>query len=104
MGWRTDWLYQLIFAEITRLWSRAQRQGTEGRYGPPPEFLRIREYDGADWELPGCLGPVVRAWAYRGTDFAICPLIEDEPKQSRVPGCMFYSRGTVGFHVRPDRR
>ena len=43
MGWQSDWLYRLIFDEVTKLWSQAQQEGA-GRFGPAPDRFYIQQY------------------------------------------------------------
>ena len=45
MGPNTNWLYQLIFDEVSRLWELVLEQGSTDRFGPPPGYLLILELD-----------------------------------------------------------
>ena len=40
MGWQSDWLYNLIFDEVERIWKRALRDG-RGQFGPAPTVFVI---------------------------------------------------------------
>jgi hypothetical protein len=61
MGWQSDWLYQLIFDEVEKVWKRAKKEG-EGRFGPAPVDLLISEMLEADWEESRCRGNAHRQW------------------------------------------
>lgn len=103
MGWRTDWLYRLVFAEVARVWARAQKEG-EGRYGPPPDFLLIQQRADADWDQAQCLGPVLREWMYGGADFEPRSPMDADAVPPATRRGMFYDRGCVQFHITADRK
>jgi hypothetical protein len=73
MGWQTDWLYRLIFAEASRLWDVAREQRASDLFGPPPGYFLLREHAGADWSEPYSVGAVLREWRYSGATFEACP-------------------------------
>jgi hypothetical protein len=105
MGWRTDWLYQLIFDEVARIWSRAVKDGiTFPNSGPPPDYLLIEECGDADWERAVCLRPVLRSWTCRGADFELQPQAPPEHIPPPVERGFRDSYGIVRFQVRPDRK
>jgi hypothetical protein len=103
MVWTTDWLYSLIFAEITRLWGVAREQGTTELFGPPPRHFVIREYADADWSELVCGGPALREWLYDGTR-----LEERSPTDAELhiwqAQKAFYPYGVVRLHIRGDRK
>jgi hypothetical protein len=102
--WRTDWLYQLIFDEVARIWTRAIRESTSAIMGPPPDFLLIRECGDADWERVLCRPPILREWTYRGTAFELRASSDAEPLPPLTQQDAFYNYGDVRFHIRPDRK
>jgi hypothetical protein len=105
MEWRTDWLYALIFAEVRRVWYRAQRDAASGGGAPgsPPALFVISEYERGDTAKARCFAPALRRWHFRGgEDFG---LVEGDAAApgGRAQG-MFYDVGRVGFFVAEDRR
>src|SRR5262245_41203861 len=103
MGWRSDWLYQLIFGEIEALWLRATKEGV-GRLGPPPQYFHIRQLAAVKWESPGPKLPVKRAWIFDA--HGLRPVSQEDqvlPSRSKITG-MFYEVGDVGFYVEPARK
>jgi hypothetical protein len=101
MGWQSDWLYQLVFAEVGRVWADIA-DGSE--FGPPPIALVVREMAEADWDGPHCAGEVRRQWLYRGGEPEPVPPQGESGADVGARRGMFYERGTVAFHVAPDRR
>ncbi len=108
MGWKTDWLYSLIFAEVDRLWNRARREnatmGTD--FGPAPRALIVSEYSDGNFTNATCRGLRKRQWRYSGDEQPV--LIEpDDPGVSHVsetPDQMFFSVGKVRFSISADRK
>ena len=103
MGWQSDWLYDLIFDEVARIWKRAIRDG-RGPFGPAPTALVIKEMGEPDWEAVRCQGDVHRLWCYRGGTPEVLPV---EPESETGVGeqrGMFYERGEVQFHISSDRK
>lgn len=58
MGWKTDWLYSLIFAEVHRLWDCARRESERmgSDFGPAPGALIISEYSDGNFTNATCRG------------------------------------------------
>lgn len=103
MGWQTDWLYDLIFHEVERVWRRALREG-RGKFGPAPSQFLIKEMCEADWESMRCKGEEHRKWRYSGGSPEHLPA-EDETRESLgEQRGMFYEKGEIRFHVAPDRK
>lgn len=103
MGWRTDWLYGLIFHEVQRVWRRAIREG-RGKFGPAPSQLLIKEMSDADWELMRSKGRELRKWCYSGGTPEPLP-VEDETTESLGEQVgMFYEKGDVRFFIASDRK
>jgi hypothetical protein len=106
MGWKTDWLYGLIFAEVESLWSKVQSEA-DRRHDPDeqaPDFLVVRESGHADWDDPSCKPPVLREWVYDGRRFAAQPPSSFlEPLAQPPRRGMFWDRGWFCFHIAPDR-
>lgn len=108
MGWKTDWLYSLIFAEVDRLWRRAWRDseamGTD--LGSAPVALIISEYSDGHFRSATCRGFRKRQWKYTDNEQPV--LIEpDDPGISQVlevPGHMFFPVGEVRFSITADRK
>ena len=104
MGWRTDWLYGLVFREIERIWARARKEGADGRFGPAPDFLVVRQYAGANWIEPECAPPVLREWVYSGGELEPRPPTDSDKPAPLVRRGMFWDVGAVRFHIAPDRK
>ncbi len=104
MGWRTDWLYGLIFAEFRAVWAKAQREG-HGDHGPAPAEMLISEYreTRCSESAVRCCGGVLRHWQYRGESFEELAEPLEEPDCNPVRG-MFYARASGAFNVSPDRK
>lgn len=102
MGWQSDWLYQLVFAEVERVWHRACLDG-QGNLGPAPDVLLVYEASEADWERVRCRYGVRRRWSFRGGQ---PELLSGEASAANDLGerrGMFYERGRVEFCVAADR-
>jgi hypothetical protein len=104
MGWRTDWLYQLLFREVMRIWTRAQKEGETALMGPAPDFLLIQQCADADWENALCRTPVLREWIFRGTTIEAQPLSDSQSTPRPVRRKAFFDYGIVCFHVTTDRK
>ena len=100
-GWRTDWLYRLIFQEVTDLWESV-RSG-DGRAGPPPDRLRVEERCGADWEAPRCLCPVRRVWTFGAEGLRPGPGEREAVTRCGERRGTFWQVGLVRFHIADDR-
>jgi hypothetical protein len=103
MGPNTNWLYQLIFDEVSRLWELVLEQGSTELFGPPPGYLLIREHAEADWTEILCSGPVLRQWRYTGSTMEECPATDEMLHVSQAQKA-FYPYGLVQFHVSSDRK
>jgi hypothetical protein len=107
MGWKTDWLYSLVFAEIGRVWARARKDADSGSelFAHPPDYLLVREYAAGDPSKSVCLPPIKRAWVYRGAGAVVLVGREQESFLHATPEHRgaFYSFGTVGFHIADSR-
>jgi hypothetical protein len=103
MGWQSDWLYQLVFAEVERVWHSATRDG-DSEFGPAPEALLVRESAEADWGQVRCCGPARRQWTFRGGPPE--QLVGGVPEAADLGERrgMFYRRGLVEFCVATDRQ
>ncbi|HNB71863.1 MAG TPA: hypothetical protein PLS70_12155, partial [Acidobacteriota bacterium] len=108
MGWKTDWLYSLIFAEVRRLWNRArwesERMGPD--FGPAPGPLIISEYSDGNFTNATCRGLRKRQWRYSG-DEQLTLIEPDDPDISHVSETsdqMFFSVGEVRFSISADRK
>jgi hypothetical protein len=102
MGWQSDWLYQLIFDEVERVWKRARKDGA-GRFGPPSTAFLISEMPEADWEHIRCHGDAHRQWTYKGGDPEPAPCVVYDTDLGEQRG-MFYERGVVEFFIDTDRK
>lgn len=108
MGWKTDWLYSLIFAEVHRLWDRARRESERmgSDFGPAPRALIISEYSDGNFTNAACRGLRKRQWRYSGDEQPV--LIDpDDPDISHVSETsdqMFFSEGQVRFSISADRK
>ena len=108
MGWKTDWLYRLVFSEVARLWNRASKEAAsspEGGVSPPDAFF-IREFTQGDTKNSRCLPPVRRQWIYRGGESfeQIANIEADKLKADETIRSMFYAIGSIAFHITPDRK
>ena len=102
MGWRSDWLYLLIFQEVEKAWKRATEEGA-GRFGPPPTDFLLREMPEADWEHIRCRGDARQQWTYQGGDPEPAPCDGEDADLGKRRG-MFYERGLVEFFINADRK
>src|SRR5262249_52350365 len=107
-GWKTDWLYQLIFKEVAAVWGKVRSEGRKlvpspPWLGTPPDWLCVQEFRRADWENLRCLGPVRRAWSFGGKELSPLPPEEVDPDCGERRG-MFYEVGRVRFHLAADRK
>jgi hypothetical protein len=102
MGWQSDWLYDLIFLEVEKVWRRALAYGSMG-HGPPPAALLVSEAREGDWQTASCRSEAVRHWIYRGREPEPLLLAGAEPDPGQRRG-MFYERGLVAFCVAADRK
>src|SRR5262245_45323306 len=103
MRWQSDWLYQLIFDEVTSLWAQAQHEGA-GKFGPPPDRFYIQQYADAQWEQLVCQPPVLRTWAFDGHSRPLLLPILPPPIPDRAIRGMFYVEGVILFHLTNDRK
>src|SRR5438105_1071467 len=74
MGWKTDWLYGLIFDLIRDVWKRALREAdafgeSKNVDWTPPERLHVQQFSEAELSDPHCTGMVKRSWIYDGNRF-----------------------------------
>lgn len=103
MGWQSDWLYQLVFDQVKKVWDRAIRDGA-GRFGPPPNSLLISQMSDADWEQVRCRGDIRRQWTYQGSEpEPLTRAAGDDTDLGERRG-MFYERGAVAFCIDSDRK
>ena len=122
MGWKTDWLYKLIFMRIREIWDRARHeserfnQSAAVRVDPDrvqslPKQLLIQQCANADLLRTICVEPIVRSWVYMGHGFEEQ---KDVPKDARrrcrvapsedEPLHNLFTQGTVRFHISDDRK
>lgn len=106
MGWKSDWLYRIVFAEFEQAWKVAQKQGT-GRFGPPSSELVVTQYGGTeaseDQRPIGCRGDALRSWRYAGDDWEETTLPDFKTKPNPIRG-MYYERASGNFHISADRK
>jgi hypothetical protein len=105
MGWRTDWLYRLIFHQVELIWQQAQKEGMDSESNDSPSYLLVREHGEAACEEAYCLQPIVRVWHYDATGLAVLPNneIQKESLGSVSIRGMFYSSGLIDFHITEKR-
>jgi hypothetical protein len=103
MGWQTDWLYQLVFDEVERVWQRAIKDGV-ARFGPAPKCLVISEMLEADWEESRCRGVANRQWTYQGGHPKLLSPCEGNATEFGEQRGMFYELGVVTFCIDADRK
>jgi len=107
MEWRTDWLYALIFAEVRRVWYRAQHDAVSGgaAFGSAPNLFVVSEYEKGDPSKSRCFAPAKRRWHFRGgDDFGLLDGDVTTVVSGGRPQGMFYDVGRVGFFITEDRR
>jgi hypothetical protein len=102
MGWRSDWLYEIIFDEVRKVWERAKKEGA-GQFGPPPTPFFLSETVDGDWQLVRCSGAVRRQWLYQDDGPEPIAHASDDMDHGERPG-MFYGRGIVTFFIDCDRK
>ena len=122
MGWKTDWLFALIFREIQRIWNEANRFAEQiskpEKPQPSLEALRVRQCAGARLGSGFLSPPILREWLFDGADFT-----ELEPTETFLPkrkgkalvpfplsvrnsesrGALFVE-GNVSFYITPGRK
>jgi hypothetical protein len=104
MGWQSDWLFQLIFDEITLLRSKA-RQEAQGELGPPPRYFVIQQCANADWNgIVACLDPVISQWRFDESGLQVMDISSELPSQTIPKQGMFFDVGIVRFCVASDRK
>lgn len=96
MGWRTDWLYQLIFAEIETVWNEAQKSAKHLN-DIPPIYFRVNQWS----ELGSDSCRLVRQWIFN--EEGIQPYVHIEPLPQN-PGKHFYLVGSFNFDIFSDRK
>jgi hypothetical protein len=106
MGWKSDWLYNLIFREVETLWERARREARDSPelFGPGPTALLVDECSGMDWDQVYCLKPDTRHWVYDGEAFQPSADGQRWEPDLTTPRHAFFRIGSVRFHVAPDRK
>jgi hypothetical protein len=102
MGWKSDWLYRLVFNYLELAWTTAQRDG-ESRFGPAPTLLRVTEFfaDNDGQQFPSLCQPR-RCWVYNGLEWRAEKMPEPYPVNSVVG--MFYIEARGGFFISADRK
>lgn len=110
MGWRTDWLYRLVFCELTQQWRRAQAAAVGRPVDDRPDHLLVQQCDRVDVERVLCLAPVRRTWALDANGvreagaLPLTPGVDGpSPHHSAAPG-LFYRQARARFHLTNDRR
>jgi hypothetical protein len=106
MGWRTDWLYLLVFREVESTWERAQRDACSSPrlFALAPEAVVVQECAAMNFEAAYPQPPVSRQWRYAGTGFEEEPPGKlPEPTRTRDDDG-FYRTGLVRFHITSDRK
>src|SRR3954449_845930 len=98
----TDWLYRVIFREVSNLWESVCSGDREE--GPPPDRLRIEELGGADWEAARCLDPVRRVWTFGPEGLQAQPEAEVAVAECGGDRGRFWQVGLVRFHIADDRQ
>ena len=106
MGWRTDWLYRLVFEKVEEAWRQALKDAvlTSG-IDTMPEYLLIHECANFNEANAMCVLPVLRVWKFDGSTFELIPIpaAEQRPKALAIRG-IFFSSGAVYFHIMPGRK
>ena len=102
MGWKSDWLYRLVFNYLELAWTTAQRDG-ECRFGLAPTLLRVTEFFAyTDGQQFASLCQPQRCWVYNGFEWREEEMLERYPVNS-VFG-MFYIEVRGGFFISADRK
>jgi hypothetical protein len=106
MGWKTDWLYSLLFRQVEQIWKRVRREAARDPelFGPAPASLCVQECREMDWEQVYCLPPVLREWTCSGVGMEERPPGELPQPVRTDPDGSFYRTGLVQFHIAPDRK
>lgn len=119
MGWRTDWLYRIVFDFIRDVWRRANREAEialeQGELKAMPQPFLVQQCAKVNLLLPGCAEPVLREWFYGGTEFheQRLEVVQAEESQGRLrrrpnlpPAIlgMFFEQGLVRFYIFPNRK
>lgn len=103
MRWKSDWLYNLVFNEVERLWTQVQKEGT-GKFGFAPERFYVQQFENADWQELNCLPPIIRSWIFDGL---VPTLLSNSSKPLAIDQTsrgMFFVSGTVHFHISNNRK
>lgn len=105
MGWKTDWLYHLVFEQFEHAWAKAQKEG-ESRFGPASARLVISQYNerheaGSPYY---CRGGSSRSWNYAGRHWEEeTSSVECVAEDNAVHG-MFYHTALGRFYISEDRK
>ena len=107
MGWKSDWLYRLVFEQFEIAWSKAQREA-DGRFGPAPNSFLVTEFSESSSDnldlSPGSFQPErrIRSWRFDGHDWT--PELPAEPVAKPVIQRMFFETAIGRFRISNDRR
>lgn len=103
MGWKSDWLYRLVFQQFEQAWMKAQAEGAS-RFGPAPESLLVGQHSETivDGVSPYCRGPIARKWCYAGGDWTELESGRSTSVDHAVRG-MFFQTAIGRFCISPDR-
>jgi len=109
MGWKSDWLYGLIFSEVEALWKRALQEWKTSRDnykqpGDPPACFVVQQCANGDWQFPDYGDPVIRQWQYEGTDFRLLTSNDLRLPEVAHNNRMFWRVGQVRFHIAASRK
>jgi hypothetical protein len=103
VGWKSDWLYHIIFREVERVWAHTRREG-EGTYGPAPDRFYIQQHsEYTSTSLLLCSGYILRLWSFDGSEFTLLPHEKSGIYDTTIRG-MFYIEGSIRFHITNDRK
>jgi hypothetical protein len=121
MGWKTDWLYRLVFERVRDVWTEGRaysenyNEHTQAAVypelrQPPLERLIVVQFADAELSVPCCTGAVLRVWRYDSA--GLVPLPGEPPKpivverEQRIQGrrCNLFLQGVVSFYISPDRK
>lgn len=113
MRWKTDWLYQLIFQDVERIWQRAVKDGESPR-GPSPDYFVVRQFANMQArpyseENPkslssGMCGPILKRWKFDAEGAHVTVEPEEHSRRQPVIRGMFYQVGSINFYLSPDRK
>jgi len=103
MGWQSDWLYRLIFDEVTKLWIQAQQEGA-GKFGPAPDRFYIQQFAAVHWEQLVCQPPVTHVWSFEGTAAPMFVIPRPFPTPDQTARGMFFRNGVAQFHITENRQ